>query len=108
MRERTSVTTDASGRRVMAKVAGTAEEAARLEREARNLEAARHPGVVDLVGVEGHGIGAILLTAHVDGPTLARVGRLPLEEGAGLLAALATTLADLHDLGLVHGAVRPE
>ena len=92
----------------MAKVAGTAEEAARLEREARNLEAARHPGVVELVGVDGHGIGAVLLTAHVDGPTLASVGRLPLEEGAGLLAALATTLADLHDLGLVHGAVRAE
>ena len=92
----------------MAKVAGTAEEAARLEREARNLEAARHPGVVELVGVDGHGIGAVLLTAHVDGPTLASVGRLPLEEGAGLLAALATTLADLHDLDLVHGAVRPE
>ena len=92
----------------MAKVAGTAEEAARLEREARNLEAARHPGVVELVGVDGHGIGSVLLTAHVDGPTLAHVGRLPLEEGAGLLAALATTLADLHDLGLVHGAVSPE
>ena len=108
VRERTSVTTDAEGRRVMAKTAGTAEEAARLECEARNLEAARHPGVVEVVGVDGHGIGAILLTAHVDGPTLASVGRLPLEEAAGLLAALATTLADLHDLDLVHGAVRPE
>ncbi len=92
----------------MAKVAGTADEATRLEREARNLEEGRHPGVVELVGVDGHGIGAILLTAHVDGPTLASVGRLPLEEAAGVLAALATTLADLHDLGLVHGAVRPE
>ena len=102
------MTTDAAGRRVLAKVAGTADEAMRLEREARNLDAARHPGVVELVGVDGHGIGAILLTAHVDGPTLAGVGRLPLEEGAGLLAALATTVADLHDLGVVHGAVSPE
>ena len=93
---------------MVAKVANTAEEAGRLEREAGNLAAARHPGVVELVGVDGHGIGSILLTAHVDGPTLAGVGRLPLEEGAGLLAALATTVGDLHDLGLVHGAVRPE
>jgi hypothetical protein len=92
----------------MAKVAGTADEAVRLEREAALLEAARHPGVVELVGVDGHGVGAILLTAHVDGSTLARVGRLPLEESAGLLAALASTLADLHDLGLVHGAVCPD
>ena len=108
MRERTSITTDAAGRRVVAKMAGTAEEAGRLEREARNLAVARHPGVVELVGVDGHGIGSILLTAHVDGPTLAGVGRLPLEEGAGVLAGLATTLGDLHDLGLVHGAVGPE
>ncbi len=108
MPERTSVATDAAGRRVMAKVAETADEAVRLEREAALLESARHPGVVELVGVDGHGVGAILLTAHVDGPTLARVGRLPLEESAGLLAALASTLADLHGLGLVHGAVCPD
>jgi len=102
------MTTDATGRRVMAKVGGSAEEAGRLKREAELLEAARHPGVVDLVGVDGSGMGSMLLTAHVEGPTLAAVGPLPLEEAAGLLAALATTLADLHDLGLVHGAVCPE
>ena len=108
MQERTSVATDAAGRRVMAKVAGNAEEAIRLEREAAQLECARHPGVVELVGVDGQGVGAILLTAHVEGPTLGGVGRLPLEEGAGFLAALASTLADLHELGLVHGAVCPD
>ena len=108
MAVRTSVTTDAGGRRVVAKVAGNAEEAARLTVEAAQLQAARHPGVVELVGVDGHGVGSILLTAQVEGPTLAQTGPLPLEETAGLLAALATTLADLHDLGLVHGAVAPE
>src|SRR5204862_6287121 len=104
----TSVTTDASGRRVTAKAAANADEAVRLEREAERLEAARHPGVVDLVGVDGHGVGSLLLTAYVDGPTLAHVGQLPLEESAGLLAVVASTLADLHDLGLVHGAVSPD
>lgn len=108
MRERVSVTTDATGRRVAAKTAGTAEEGTRLAREAELLDAGRHPGVVELVGVDGHGVGAVLLTAHVDGPTLAQVGLLPLEESAGLVAALATTLADLHALGLVHGAVTPD
>ena len=108
MAERTSMTTDATGRRVMAKVGASAEEAARLEREADLLDAARHPGVVDLVGVDGTGVGSLLLTAHVEGPTLAAVGPLPLEEAAGLLAALASTLADLHEIGLVHGAVCPE
>lgn len=108
MTERTSVTTDASGRRVLAKLAGNAEEAARLQREAAQLEAARHPGVVELVGVDGHGVGSIMLTAHVEGPTLAELGHVPLEEAAGLLAALASTLGDIHGLGLVHGAVAPE
>ncbi|HJV09290.1 MAG TPA: hypothetical protein VJ653_06395, partial [Acidimicrobiales bacterium] len=102
MSERTSITTDAAGRRVMAKVGLNAEEAARLGHEAEQLDAARHPGVVELVGMDGSGIGSMLLTALVEGPTLAAVGPLPLEEAAGLLAALATTLADLHDLGLVH------
>lgn len=108
MGERTSLTTDAAGRRVMAKLGANAEEAARLAREAELLEAARHPGVVELVGVDGSGVGSLLLTAHVEGPTLAAVGPLPLEEAAGVLAALASTLADLHGLGLVHGAVCPE
>jgi hypothetical protein len=108
MRDRTSTTTDAAGRRVTAKVSGNAEEAARLAREADLLEAARHPGVVELVGVDGSGVGSMLLTAYVEGPTLAAVGPLPLEEAAGLLAALASTLGDLHQLGLVHGAVCPE
>ncbi|MDP1803990.1 MAG: hypothetical protein Q8K72_02380, partial [Acidimicrobiales bacterium] len=108
MRERTSMTTDATGRRVMAKVGASAEEAARLAREAELLEAARHPGIVELVGVDGSGMGSMLLTTHVEGPALAAVGPLPLEEAAGLLAALASTLADLHELGLVHGAVCPE
>ena len=58
-------------------------------------------------GVDGSGVGAMLLTAHVEGPALAAVGPLPVEETAGLLAALASTLADLHEPGLVHGAVRP-
>ena len=108
MAERTSMTTDAAGRRVMAKVGANAEEAARLAREAELLDVARHPGVVELVGVDGSGVGSMLLTAHVEGPTLAAVGPLPLEEAAGLLAALASTLADLHELGIVHGAVCPE
>jgi hypothetical protein len=102
------VTTDATGRRVLAKVAGNAGEALRLSREAASLDEGRHPGVVELVGVDGHGVGAVLLTAHVDGPPLATVGLLPVEEGAGILAAVANTLADLHELGLVHGAVCAE
>ena len=69
------------------------------------MEAARHPGVIELVGVEGTPDRPILVTAPVDGPSLAAFGPLAAEELAGLTAALASTLADLHDLGIVHGSV---
>ncbi len=108
MEDRSSVRTDSSGRRVTAKVAGTIDQAQRLENEAALLEAGRHPGVVELVGIDGHGVGAVLSTAEVEGLALGQIGPLPLEEAAGLLASLATTLADLHDLGLVHGALCPD
>jgi hypothetical protein len=79
--------------------------AGRVHREAELLAAARHPGVVELVGVEGSAERPVLVTAPVDGPTLAAFGALDVEEAAGLMAALASTLADLHDLGIVHGSV---
>lgn len=94
-----------TGRKVVAKQAGTFDEAARLRREAELLELARHPGVVEVLGVDGDPARPVLLTAHIQGPTLAAAGALAVEEAAGVLAALATTLADLHGLGVVHGSV---
>lgn len=51
--------------------------------------------------------GARLRTVQVDGPSLAGAA-MEAEEIAGVVAALASTLADLHAMGLVHGAVAPE
>ena len=82
-------------------------EAARLVREAELLTLARHPGVVELIGLDEQAPFPVLRTVRVDGPSLADARPLPLEESLGLLAALATTLADLHEMGLVHGAVEP-
>lgn len=79
-----------------------------IRAQAALLADARHPGVVDLVGVEGSADRPVLVTALVDGPTLAIPMALTVEEIAGLVADLAATLADLHDLGIVHGAVAPE
>ncbi len=76
--------------------------------QAELLTAARHPGVIEVVGVEGSAERPVLVTVLVDGPTLATPLPLAVEEVAGLAGSLATTLADLHQLGLVHGAVRPE
>lgn len=92
-----------TGHRVMAKRAESPQEAARLRHEAQLLEAARHPGVVEVLSLDGDPTQPVLLTAHVDGPTLAAAGLLPVQEVAGVLAAVAATLADLHQLGIVHG-----
>jgi eukaryotic-like serine/threonine-protein kinase len=76
-----------------------------VRREAELLVAARHPGVVELLGLEGTPERPVLVTAPVDGHPLAAFGPLATAEVAGLMAALASTLADVHDLGIVHGSV---
>ena len=73
----------------------------RVPAEAAALEAARHPGVVELVDSTHD----TLRTRRVPGRPLSELGPLPPEEVAGLAAAVAATLADLHDLGLVHGGI---
>jgi len=96
------------GRKVVAKQASSAEEAARLRREAEVLDIARHPGVVEVLGLDGDPARPVLLTSHVSGPTLAAAGPLAAEEVAGVLAAVASTLGDLHELGVVHGGLAGE
>jgi hypothetical protein len=107
MRDSAVVIEHRDGRRVAVKTAADATGAARLYREAELLRVASHPGVVKLVSVGDDGLWPVLCTAPVDGPTLAEVS-LPFEELAGVVAAVASTLADLHDVGVVHGAVAPE
>lgn len=78
----------------------------RLAREARMLLALRHPGVVALASVPDEDPEELVLRAVPGGDLRGR--RFSPEEIAGLGAAAATTLADLHDLGAVHHALRPE
>lgn len=73
----------------------------RVEAEAAALAAARHPGVVELVGLED----GVLQTLMLEGLSLGELGPLPADEVAGVAAAVGTTLADLHELGVVHGGV---
>lgn len=79
-----------------------------LLREAELLELARHPGVVELVGVEDHDGRPALVTRRVLGTGLASRPALSVEEACGLLAGVASTVADLHEVGVVHGAIAPE
>lgn len=73
----------------------------RVADEAAALAIAGHPGVVELVDA-GDGW---LRTHMVDGAPVGELPPLSAGEVAGLAAAVATTLADLHGLGVVHGGV---
>lgn len=78
-----------------------------LGHEALMLRMARHPGVVELLiepDLDAHGD---LVTGFAGDATLAERTPLRPEEAAGLLIALAETVADLHELGVVHGRVEP-
>lgn len=75
---------------------------ATLAREAERLHRARHPGVVEL------------LLADEDHLELAWAGTHTLDtchpsllDAAGILAAVASTVADLHGLGIIHGRLDP-
>ena len=89
------------------KQAETDSDRLQLAREAAILRTAAHPGVVELVTVDNPvGPDAIVLR-RVDGPTLAERSPLPPEALSWTGAALATTIADLHDIGVVHLALEP-
>lgn len=90
---------------VVTKKAETPAEVARLRQEAVALDRARHPGVVELIGLEHP--GELRLRA-IDGPCLADYlgdGRRPwtVAELLAFGAEAATTVADLHDIGVIHG-----
>lgn len=74
----------------------------RVEAEAAALDAARHPGVVELVDVVD---GALRTTLLEGARPLADVGPLTPDEVAGVLASVAGVLAALHDRGVVHGGI---
>ncbi len=80
------------------------EDVARLAHEAAVLQAAVHPGVVE-VARWSEGPPAVLDTRHVGNRTLERTLGLRIERLADLLATVAETIADLHDRGIAHGAL---
>lgn len=96
---------------LVVKVAESGADRRRLAQEAAVLGVVAHPGVVRMTSVDDpenpDGPSQVALQ-RVAGPSLAEIGPQPEALIAGWGAALATILADLHDLGYVHGDVRPE
>ncbi len=83
---------------VVVKTALTDEGRARIASEGSRLGRAGHPGVVELV----RRTDQELVLAWAGGETLG-LRRPPVTEAAGILAAVAATVADLHEVGIVHG-----
>jgi len=103
-----SVELDAASRLVVIKRAVHPGGSARLAHEMAVLEAARHPGVVDLLATTDDGGAPAVITRWVGPRTLAAVTGLPLTNAAAVMAAVADVVADLHEIGLVHGRLEAE
>ena len=73
-----------------------------LAQEAQRLTRAAHPRVVELLS---HDRDRLVL-AWAGGQTLA-LARPPVTVAAAILAAVASTVADLHEVGIVHGRLDP-
>jgi hypothetical protein len=102
---RVRVDRDGDGRLVAAKVALRPDDEAALRREAELLRAARHPGVVECLGlVPGVG-GPELLTAWVGPRSLALAQPVTVRAAGTVVAALARTVSVLHERGLVHDRI---
>ena len=91
------------GRVLAVKRATGADDVARLAHEAAVLAQARHPDVVELVSFEVDELRTVFAGSH----TLRTLGPVPAERAAGLVAAVAATVADLHEIGVVHGRIEP-
>lgn len=80
----------------------TGPAAARLRAVAERLARAAHPGVVQLVSSAGSDDRWEVQLVHAGRP-VELLAPLPSTQVAGLAAAVAATLADLHATGVVHG-----
>lgn len=102
----------ALGRRVALKTLPRSSSllASRLRSEARVLASISHPGVATLFGAETWKGVPFLVVEHLAGETLAdrlAHGPLPPDAALHLARTLATTLADLHERGLIHRDLKP-
>lgn len=93
------------GRLVILKSATSPASIQRLLTQARTLDAARHPGVVELLDTEVSTDSITLTIAWAGSRRLSDIPSLDPAEIAGLTAAIAGIIADLHDIGVVHGRI---
>lgn len=82
-------------------------EESRLEREAEILSKMQHPGLIEYVDfVDGD--PAVLLTAWAGTDTWDRLRPETATEALAAMAAVSSTLNDLHEAGISHRGISPE
>jgi len=91
---------------VVKRVSGGAAAVDALRREGERLRRATHPGVVSVVRSVPSADGWELVLAH-GGRSLATLAPPSASEAATIVAGLASTMADLHEIGISHGRIEP-
>jgi serine/threonine-protein kinase len=81
-------------------------ELARFRRESRLAATVSHPHLVAVFDAGEDETGPYLVMEYVDGPAL-DAASVPSERAAPLGMQVASGLAALHDVGIVHGDVKP-
>src|SRR3546814_5740989 len=84
----------------------TGSDASELRSEADRLSMAAHPGVVRVLTSQGDDQRWELRTEQA-GRSLEVAGPLEPAVLAGVMASVSSAVADLHDLGIVHGRLGP-
>lgn len=103
-----TVTTDADGAPIVSKLGRTPEAKARLRREAWILGSLRHPGVVEMVELREVDDDVRLDLVLAGSRTLKEAAPQLPSRIASMMAAVSTTLADVHTQGIGHRRLTAE